>query len=488
LRLIRGVLLESVWLSCGGLLLAVPLTAGLLAAARTYELPGRISVDWLAMSVDARVALLAAAVVITATLVIGLMAAGVGLGGQVVDVLRGRSGATMRLSRRRTRQALIVAQVAVTMVLLIGTGLFARSVAAALRLNSAFAPADVVVTSLNVRGFDYGPAETTRFFQQVRDEVAALPSIDQVALQTGNGGMGGGGTVTFNGEKRQVPSFLAYVHIDERYFSTIGMPIVAGRDFASTDTEGAELVAVVSESLGRFIANGGNPLGMTITESFRRLDRTEPDVVRIVGVVPDLITSVNRLEPLAVYYTMRQRPPSASQTLHMRSKLGAGAVATEIRNIVDRIDPRVAPSAVTTLQDQIARQMAPQQFGAAVLGALATVALLLTLLGTYVIAETMAKARERELGVRAALGATARHLGGLILTESIVLIGLGLVGGLGLTWLAASTVEALLYQTEPFDLTAIGLATVAILGLALLVSARPALRAARVDIAGLLRE
>ena len=487
-RLIRGVLAESAWLSMAGVLLAIPLTIGLLAAARTFELPGRISVDWLSMSVDSRVVLLAASIVFVATSLIGLMAAGVGLGGQVAEVLRARSGATARLSRRRTRQALLVIQVAVAMVLLVGTGLFARSVAAALRLNATLSPADVVTTSLSVRGFGYAPAEAAQFFRQVRDELAVHPGFQSVGLRASAGAMSGGGIVTFNGERREVPSFLGYVHVDEHYFSTIGLPILAGRNFAPTDTESSELVGMVSESLGRFIARGGNPVGMKITESSRRLDRPEPDVVRIIGVVPDLVINVNVLEPLALYYTMRQKSPSQSLGVHVRSRLGPGAVATEIRNIVDRLDARVAPSAPATLQDLMARQMAPQQFGAAVLGALATVALILTLLSTYVMAEMMTKARERELGIRAALGATARHLGGLIVSESVVLVGLGLVGGLALTWLAASTVDALLYQTEPFDLPAIGGATLAIVMLALLIAARPVLRAARVDIAGLLRE
>lgn len=488
-RLTRGVLAESAWLSIGGVLLAIPLTIGLLAAARTYDLPGRISVDWLSITVDSRGVLLAAGIVFVATSLIALMAAGVGLGGQLADVLRARSGATARLSRRRTRQALLVTQIAVAMVLLVGTGLFARSVAAALRLNATFSPTNVVTTSLSVLGFGYGPAEAAQFFRQVRDELALHPAFQSVSLRASAGGMGGGGSVTFNGERREVPSFLGYVHVDEHYFSTIGLPILAGRNFAPTDTESSELVGIVSESLGRFIARGANPVGMTITESWRRMDRPGPDVVRIIGVVPDLVINVNVLEPLALYYTARQKPPSHGQTVHVRSRLSAGAVAAEVRNIVDRIDPRVVPSAPATLQDLLTRQMAPQQFGAAVLGALATVALILTLLGTYVMAEMMTKARERELGIRAALGATARHLGGLIVTESVVLVGFGLVGGLALTWLAASTVEALLYQTEPFDLPAIGGATLAILVLALLMAARPVLRAARVDnIAALLRE
>lgn len=486
-RLVRGVLAESFCLSLGGLLLAVPLTIALLGAARTFELPGHVSIDWLAFTMDSRVVLLGLGVTVLATMVIGSVAGMVGVGGQIADVLRARSGATPRLSRRRTRQALIVAQVAVTMVLLVGTSLFARSVMAALRLNSTFAPAEVLTTNLSIRGFTYSAEQATRFFQHVRDGVAAYPAVDGVALRATAGGMSGGGTVTFNGEPREVPSMLAYVHIDEHYFSTIGLPLLRGRDFAAADTVDSELVGIVSQSLGRFMAQGGDPIGMTMKETSRRKDQPFRDV-RIIGVVPDLVTDVNVLEPLAVYYTMRQKPGSTAPTLHVRSRLSHGVLAAEIRRLVDQIDSRVTPSTPVTLSEQMARQMEPQRFGAAVLGSLASVALILTLLGTFVIAETMARAREREMGVRAALGASARHLGGLVASETAMLVGLGVVGGLGLTWLAASTVEALLYQTEPFDLPSLATATVGILVLALLVSVRPALRAARVDVAALLRE
>lgn len=486
-RLVRGVLAESVLLSIAGLMLAVPLTFILLGSARTFELPGRISIDLLSLTVDARVFLVGAALAFLSTTLIGLVAGFVGVGGSVADVLRGRSGATPRLSRRRTRQGLIVAQVAVTMVLLIGTGLFVRSVTTALGLNAAYAPSEVTTASISLRDLGYTPDNVGQVFDQLAERLSANPAVTSVAYRVSAGGMTVRGQVKFNGELRGIPSFLPYIHVDDGYFSTMGLQVQRGRDFSSADTSSSELVGIVSESLGRYMARGGDPIGMTITESSNRPGQP-PAVVRIIGVVPDLVSNVNVLEPLALYYTMRQRPPSLTRTLHVRSQADSAAIAGEIRRVVEQVDSRVTIPPPTTIAETLARQMAAQRFGAAVLGALATVALILTLLGTYVIAETMAKARERELGVRAALGATASHLGGLVLKETAWLIGLGLAGGFALTWFASSTVEALLYRTTPFDLPAITVATLAILALALLVSARPALRATRIDIANLLRE
>ena len=480
-RLVRGVLAESVLLSVTGLLAAAPLTVMLLRAAGAFELPGRISIELLDLTVDTRLLLVGTTLALFSTTLIGVVAGLVGVGGSVADVLRGRSGATPRLSRRRTRQALIVAQVAVTTVLLIGTGLFVRSVTTALGLNGEYAPSEVVTAPINLRDLGYSPETANRVFDQVATDLRAHPAVTDAAYRAGAGGMSVRGKVVVDGEPRGIPSVLAYVHVDDRYFSTMGLRVARGRDFSPADTISSERVGIVSESLGRYMARGGDPIGMTITESAQM-------VLRVVGVVPDLVTNVNVLEPLALYSPMRQRPPSLSRTLFLRSPAGTAVMSSEIRRVVEQVAPRVTLQPPATVADGVAIQMAPQRFGAAVLGALATVALILTLLGTYVIAETMAKARERELGVRAALGATAGHLGGLVLRETAWLIGLGLAGGLALAWLGASTIKALLYRTEPFDLPAIAMAILAILVLALLVSARPALRATRMDIANLLRE
>jgi hypothetical protein len=269
-RLVRGVLAESVLLSLAGLTLAAPLTLILLGAARTFELPGRISVDLLNLTIDARVIAVGAGLAFLSTTLIGLVAGLVGVGGSVPDVLRGRTGATPRLSRRRTRQALIVTQVAVTTVLLVGTGLFVRSVTTALGLNAAYAPAEVLTASINLRGLGYAPENTAQFFDDLRDRLAAHPAVASLGYRDSAGGMGGGGKVRFDGEARDIPSFLPYIHVDDRYFSTMGLHILRGRDFASTDTSSSELVGIVSESLGRYMANGGDPLGMTITESSSR--------------------------------------------------------------------------------------------------------------------------------------------------------------------------------------------------------------------------
>jgi predicted permease len=486
-QLVTGIIIESLLLTGAGLVASIPLTAALLSTAGTFELPGRISVGLLSSSVNVRLAGVAIAITLGSAVVIGLLASLVGISDNIADMLRARTGATPRLSRRRTRQSLVVAQVAVAVVLLVGTGLFARSLMAALRLNAGFDTSQLLVTEVSARGFGYDAERAERLFADLDQRVRVLPGVNATSTMTWAGGMGGGGTLRIDGQPRQFPSVVNFVRVDSRYFSTIGLRPIRGRDFSSDDHSSSELVGIVSESFGRQLANGGDPVGMTMTEPVNRVGRPA-EVVRIVGVVPDVVTDVSILEPLTLYYSLAQRGPSTSRTFVTRTTADPVATGTAIRKIMSELDSRVSLPAIETMSDRIGRQMAPQRFGLSILGALATIALLLTLLGTYTIAETMARAREREMGVRAALGATGSQLGRLIVRETLWLVGLGLALGLGLTWLAAGTVRALLYQVEPLDTASLLSAAVLMLITALAVTARPVLRTARLNIATLLRD
>jgi ABC-type antimicrobial peptide transport system permease subunit len=210
--------------------------------------------------------------------------------------------------------------------------------------------------------------------------------------------------------------------------------------------------------------------------------------MEIVGVVDDLVTDVSVLEPLTLYFPEPQSSePSSYRTIVVRVASSSDAAAREVGSAVARIDAAVARPALITLEDRVARQMSAQRLGAVVLGALGTIAVLLTVLGIYVLAESLAVLRMREMGIRAALGATRRQLGAIVLADTGRLVGLGLLVGLLLAWAGAGTISAFLFQIRPLDpATLLGVA-LAIFGLALAVSLRPAVRAARVDLASILK-
>lgn len=486
-RLARGVAIEGAVLSLAGAALALPIAHWLFTGATAFQLPGGVGIGSLDLSIDLAALAAAALAAGTATLLIAIVAGAFGFSANVADALRSRTGATPRFTRRRTRAGLVAAQVAVTLVLATGTVLFARSVRAALSLNHEIETTRIVSALFSLEPYGYTPARAEAVFDELTQRLNANAAVRSVSMTVGAGGMGAGGRLAIDGEPREMPTFVAFQAIDERYFQTIGVRIVSGRGFSSDDREGSPLVGVVSESFGRFIANGVSPLGHRIGLGFSR-PPAPPPAVEIVGVVPDLITNVSRLEPFTLYVPLSQQPPGTMRTIAINASANVNAARREANSLIQQLDPRLLPQRMLTIEEQLALQMGAQQLGMRVLGALGTIAILLTVLGTYVLAESMAVLRMREMGIRAALGATRRQLGAIVLAETGRLIGLGLAAGLILAWMGAGLIRAFLFRVEPLDPATLIAVSAAILTLALVVSLRPALRAARVDLGKVLKD
>lgn len=486
-RLARGIAVEGALLAAAGAALAIPIASWLFTGIRTFQLPGRVDIELLELSLDRQVWLVAAASALAVTVSMALLAATFALSASTARVHQTRGGATPRVTRRWPRAVFVAAQVAVTLVLAVGAGLFARSLAAALSLNAGVETSRIVTGTVTLAPYGYTPARAATFFTELGERLRTNRALQAVAVIRSEGGMSAGGSVTIDGFPREMPSFLAETAVDEHYFQTMGLPIVRGRGFLPSDTAGAPPVLVVSESFGRFVARGGDPIGHRITDT-SWFPPNPPAVAEIVGVVPDVITNVNVAEPLVRYYAIAQRRGGASGTVVLRARSDSRAAVREAVAAIRDIDRVVAPGPMLTLEEQIGRQMNPQRFGVYVLGALGGMALLLASLGTYVLAASAASMRRREMSIRAALGARWTQIGGLVLKETVVLVGAGLAAGLALAWTGASMIRALLYRVEPTDPITLASVCALILGLALVVSLRPALESARVDLTGVLRE
>jgi ABC-type antimicrobial peptide transport system permease subunit len=344
-----------------------------------------------------------------------------------------------------------------------------------------------VTGSLALGPHGYTPDRAAVFFDELRERIERHPGIESVGYDDWEGGMSAGGTTHVNGVARRFPSMVNHIYIDERYFTTVGQPVLRGRDFTKTDGAMAPRVTIVSKSLGRLLAEGGDALGIRIRDYGSR--RGQPaDEIAVVGVVPDVITNFTVTEPLVMYLPFTQRSPDTSRRLTFRTSGDPAAVNREVLSTIKQIDPAVTAPALLTINDQLKRQMSAQQFGATVMGALGVIAAILTLLGTYVLAESMTVIRRREMGIRAALGATRRQLGSSVLRESAVLVGIGLIVGLGLAWLGANMIRSFLFQVQPLDIPTLSMVAAMILVLALAVSLRPAINATRVDLAKLLKD
>lgn len=486
-RLARGVGIEGALLAIGGALLAIPVARWLFDGGKTFQLPGGVDIGLLELSIDMRVVAAAAGAAAAATLLITLVAGILGFSADVGDALRSGSGSTQPIGRRRTRAVLVAGQVAIAMVLLVGAGLFARSLIAALSLNPAFATARIITIDLSLTQYGYDASRARAFFDELAGRLRSNPAIAAVALSDSQGGMTPAGSLVIDGLRRQFPSMVSFTAVDDRYFDAIGVRVIEGRDFTADDRETSPRVAIVSESFGRMMSDGGSPLGQRITMLVTRAGRP-PELAEVVGVVPDIITNVTVAEPLVVYLPLSQQPAGTSRTVTMLAAADADAARRESMTAIREIDRALSPGPMLTMDERIGRQMSAQRFGVVVLGTLSVIAVLLTLLGTYVLAESMTVLRMRELGIRAALGARRTQLATMVLAETGRLIGAGLLAGLLLAWLGASTIRAFLFRVAPLDPIAISGAATLVFTLALVVSVRPALRAAHVDLGRVLKE
>lgn len=483
-RLARGIACEGALLAAAGAVLSIPAAWWLFRLIQVFQLPGGVSIEPLELSLDGRVVTATIVAAVAAVLVIALVAGAFGFRVTVADALRSRAGATPRATRRATRALLVGLQVAVTVTLVAGAGLFARSLIAALQLNADMDMSRLLLSTIQLQPHGYTAERAQPFFDSLLTRLRDNPAIKSVSFSRYEGGMSSVGKLRVNGAARQFPSTVSYIRVHDDYFATMGIRHLEGRGFTTGDRPNTPPVAIVSESFGRMLAAGGSALGYEV-EGMSSSDAP----VAVVGVVADVVANVTIAEPLVIYLPLAQGRPAVYRDIIVRATAAAtaGDARRETLAAIKALDPQVAPTSMRTLEERVLAQMAPQQFGVTVLGALGAVAVLLTLLGAYIVADSMATMRMREMGIRAALGATRRQLGSIVLAETARLVGAGVAAGLTLAWLGASTIRSFLFRVEPLDPVTLGAVSVLILLLALAVSVRAAVRSARVDLSTVLK-
>ncbi len=480
-RLVRQLLTENMVLAAAGgacglllTLLAMP-TLGLLVP-ESLPLGGPLELD-------GRVFAFAAVVALGTNVIFGV---GPALRASVADMndLRARGGAGR--PAERLRSALVLAEVAGTVTLLLGGGLLMKALWRVQNVDPGFHAEQVLTLRTDLPMPKYATSTPRRrFYGQVLTEARALPGVLSAAY-TGFLPMVFGGGIfdaTIPGVSTdvapEVKSSIRFITPD--YFSTIGIPLRRGRDIAESDDWNAPFVTVISESLARRLWPGEDPIGQRVNIAF--WDRT------VVGVVGDV--AVRGLEQTSEpqIYLPYDQVPNNGLTYHMpkdllvrtRSDAEARALAGPLREIVRRADADQAVSDVRLLADIVAGETAPRRTQLRVLWSIAGIAMLLAAVGIHGLLSFAASARTQEVGVRLALGARPGAILAMFLRQGL---GLGLAGialAMPLAYLAAGSLQALLFGVNPADpviyIAAAGLA----LAMTLAGSLRPALRAAGVD-------
>jgi predicted permease len=401
--------------------------------------------------------------------------------------LAGAGRTTVAARRHRALGAVVAVELALAVVLLIGSGLLLRTFDRLQSVNLGFDPANLLTADLVLPESRYArPEAQTQFFREVVERLNAIPGVLSAAYVitpplSPRGGIGS--PLLFEKPPDQSPDAapgarVRLVHGD--YFGTLRLKIQQGRGLSAEDQAGALPVAVVNERFAREFWPGRSPLGERISFKWEK----EPRWLTIVGVVSDIKgVTVATPDSRTVYAPYVQRTSTWQRwgTLVLRAKGSPQALVAPLKQAVWGVDPALPLDQIGTIEERRATQTAQQRFNALSLGAFAALALLVALQGVYALLAYAVEERRREIGVRMALGAQASDVVGLVLGRAAIPAGLGLLAGLALAFALARAMSSLLFEVAPTDpSTYLGVAGLFAFA-TLLASALPALRAARLD-------
>jgi predicted permease len=377
------------------------------------------------------------------------------------------------------RQLLVLSQVVFSVILLIGAGLFMRSLDALHAAESGVDVDEILQLTIDPNSAGYAPAEAARFFDRVGDAVSQQPGVGRVAFMSfpllGTSRAGDNffpaGHVPRPGEYDT--SLFNFVSPD--LFITLGIPVVAGREFTDRDDADAPRVAVVNEAYARRFFGTGNPLGQRIGNG------GEPQF-EIVGVVgASKFSNMREDSPLMVFRPLAQNAFSSERTLYVRTAGSPAGLVDSVRTAVRRLDSLVALYDVKTFSEQMDETLVQERLIATLSAWFGGLALFMAAMGLYGLIHYTVVRRRREFGIRLALGASSRNVAGLALAESMMLVGAGIALGAGASIPLARAFRTLLFGVSPSDYTILIGAAGVMIAVAIAAGWLPAWRAARVD-------
>jgi predicted permease len=481
-QLVRQMLTESALLAAAGAVLGVGL-ALVTAPLMVRLVPNALPISQVP-PLDGRMLLVALASTVATGIGFGVFPA---LRAGRVDTAALAEGARTGPGHRseRLRSILVVAEVTASVVLLISAGLLIRALWQVQQVKPGFDARDVLLVRTRLPLPKYlAVEERGRFYERVLGDVAQLPGvtsagyITSVPLGTMRGGIW---PITMDGRREsEADAPIASLRfVTPGFFSTLRIPLVAGRDVSARDTFNAPFVAVVSESFAREHWPGQPPLGRRFFVAFR--ERI------VVGVVGDVrVRGLERQSEPQVYLPFRQVPDGGvigymPTDLVVRSSAPLPMLVPAVRQAIARADPRQPITDVQPLQTLVDGETAPRAAQLRVLGAFAGIALLLAGIGLHGLLAFTVSSRVREIGVRIALGAKSRDIVGLVVRHGVGLAVIGTVLGVALAYAAGRSMQSLLFGVSPTDTVAYGAAIGLVLAVALAGTLMPALRAMRVD-------
>ena len=491
-RLVRQLVTESLLLSIVGAALGAVLAAWIVDAVTAY---GPASLPRLSeIAIDGRAFTFAAVAAIGSGLLFGLAPALHASSSDISQMLRERGRAGTRRGAR-VRNLLIVTEMALAVVLLVGAGLLLRSFERLIHVDPGFRAEHLVVFDAALAGNEYQfDAQLVRFADDVQQRLAALPGVQSVAVTARrpidpDPTFGVTTSFTVDGEPKPEhgdESVSDVLPVSPSFFRTFGVQLVRGRIFDDAENRpDAAPVIVVNEELARRYFPNQNPIGKHLTFGMSHTTTASPaDSERTRGEIVGIVRDV-KLRSLA------ERPQPATYVPYAKLPLGAAfgirtttplaTIARAIRTELRAADPNVPLYELGTMDSALSRSVAQPRFYTLLLGAFATVALLLATLGVYGVIAYAVSQRRREFGIRIALGATSSDVSRVVLRRGVALTLAGMAIGFVAAVLLTRAIQSLLFDVPAADPLTFVAVMLVLSGAALLASWLPARRAARVD-------
>ena len=466
-RLVGQLLIESLVLAAlaGGLGLLVIHWISRLLASRLID----VTVDW-------RVASFALALTILTGIAFGLVPALKASRPELVPALKGLDLGT-RFGRFSIRSLLVVAQVAGSLVLVLSATLLLRSLQQAQQVDIGFDPEKIAVVSVNLGHRQYDEAEAAQFYDELMARLQAIHQVEGVAL--GRRVPLEGGSMRHGGIEPEAYELgpneylvVSYNVVSPGYFDLVRMPLVRGREFRETDTEGSSPVTLVNEAFADRFWPGEDPIGKRV-----KLD----DYAEVIGVVRDAKYESITEAATPFIWAPSGQDPQLSMRVHIRTRGDPRNVLPLAREVIHAIDadlPIVESRPMTSLTRNA---VLPYRIVSAVLGVAGVVALGLAMMGIYGVMAFAVSQRTREVGIRIALGAKPWTVVQLIVREGAALAGLGALVGLPVVLVLTQLIKAFLVGVTPFDPLSLGVGITLLAAAAVGATMAPAMRAAKVD-------
>ena len=479
-RLRRQLLIESLLLSLAGGALGVSLSLWATRALSTLHVPAPIPLD-VSIALDWRVLVYSFALSVVSGILLGAAPAWAAARPLLASALKG-DDALSRPGRRITlRNVLVVAQIAMSVLILCLTGLFLRSLQTAATIDIGFRPQNLLIMSVDPRVHGYSAERTVQFLTQLQRRVAALPGV-RSAVTTDvpplNGGNRSDGFTLVGGPSKDKPITYAELYmITPGYFETMGIPLFAGRGFGREASGGIQS-ALVNRAFVEHAFGGANPIGQQVSGG--------GVTYQIIGVAGNVKSRTLGEDQRPVLYRSLQQSVAADPSLMgytiVVQTMGNPALLTEaVRRQIYALDPAMAIFNIETMEDHVRTAFFLPRLAAMLFGTFGFIGLVLASVGLYGVMSYAVSRRTREIGIRMAMGAKPGTVERLVLRQGMVLVLIALALGWPVAWMLSKVAASFLYGIQPHDLLTFAIVPPFLAGVALIACYIPARRAASID-------